>query len=892
MIDAIELAIPPTAADPPKVQVFPVDRPADRSCARRPVEDPVVVAGDGEGLVDAASAGVVDGKALVLYSAFVREEPRRAAPRARPTAPTSSSPTRTGARARHWGAVRDMTGYTERAGEKPLVADPGDKPLEPFPGAGDDTKTVTEQRGVALGHGDDLRRPALPLARGPAGDGVRRRPAHGVDRGRGRQGGRGEARHRPRRSPVTTDQVTLVQPQTGHPRPVDHRRDADASTARTRSASRSVADSRTGGGQIVTFPRRTFHKLEITVDAVESPTNGLGPVGFAEVEHRRRVTGRRAGPPPRRPAPAAGTSSLAHNLTLVMTRMRGSQAEYVRTDEETGPPARLRPARRAVVRAVGHGAARRPCARRDARRGRSASPTPRTVASTVRRVVASRGRRARPRPRRRSTATRRPRGAPTSATSPARGSSSASRARSPSTTSTCRSSPTAGTRSRPSSRSSPRVARRSRSPSRRSPTRRRPAARSGAGAASHRSPPTKLRVTVSAVRPESRPSSTSAARRSSCRWRSPSSASRACTPPPTAGRVHRRVPDRPPHRRRQAGRRAVHRRHHDGRAARHARRLARAARARPGSRSGAGSSTCSGEARARDSGIDLDRLALAVRGRRRGRARTRCSGHGDRRRGPTVQRCASDSGPVSYDLQVSARDGPVLARPRPEPQRRLGGQARRRHVARHADRGQRHGQRLVRRPEGITATSSVHLEWTPQKRVWIGIILSAAGVLLCLVAAVRPPPAALGRHPGAGRRRRRSSDAAVVPVAQRRARRRHATADPVARRDHPSPSDSSPRSWRPPPSASSWRGRDVRRLLDRRGRLFLRGRWPSPHSSSWSATSWCSRSASAIPPSTTGPSGSSASSTSRGSPCCCSSRTWCSTTCPAPRRASGAEGAV
>ena len=32
-------------------------------------EDPVLVAGDGEGLVDAASAGVVDGKSLVLYSA-------------------------------------------------------------------------------------------------------------------------------------------------------------------------------------------------------------------------------------------------------------------------------------------------------------------------------------------------------------------------------------------------------------------------------------------------------------------------------------------------------------------------------------------------------------------------------------------------------------------------------------------------------------------------------------------------------------------------------------------------------------------------------------------------------------------------------------------------------
>ena len=280
--------------------------------------------------------------------------------------------------ARHWGAIRDVTGYTERAGEKPLVKDPGDKPLDPFPGAGDDTKTVTEQRGVAsimaTTYGDPLLltpedRPAMafdgdPLTAWTEGAGAK---AVGeklvIDLG----------------SSVTTDQVNLVQPQTGiRDRFIDHATltfDGKTSVGVTLGP-----ESRTATGQTVTFPKRTFHKLQITVDSVVSPTNGLGPVGFAEV--------RIPGAPPvdelvRLPVDllhAAGKSSIDHNLTLVMTRMRGSQAEYVRTDEELALAPRLRPARRPFVRALpappGSTAARRtrrstPC---------SGSPTPRTAA--------------------------------------------------------------------------------------------------------------------------------------------------------------------------------------------------------------------------------------------------------------------------------------------------------------------------------------------------------------------------------------------------------------------------------------------------------------------------------------------------------------------------------
>ncbi len=44
--------------------------------------------------------------------------------------------------------MRDNVGYTEQAGEKPLVYDPSDARLPVLPGAGDDTRTVTIHEGV------------------------------------------------------------------------------------------------------------------------------------------------------------------------------------------------------------------------------------------------------------------------------------------------------------------------------------------------------------------------------------------------------------------------------------------------------------------------------------------------------------------------------------------------------------------------------------------------------------------------------------------------------------------------------------------------------------------------------------------------------------------------
>ena len=144
----------------------------------------------------------------------------------------------------------------------------------------------------------------------------------------------------------------------------------------------------------------------------------------------------------------------------------------------------------------------------------------------------------------------------------------------------------------------------------------------------------------------------------------------------------------------------------------------------------------------RDSGIDLDRLALASAA---GGAPRTAPLLGGTQPGPTVK--TVDSGPVSYDLKVSNATGPfwlVLGQSHSD-----GWEAK-------LSDGTSLGKPTV--VDGMAngwyvdpkghGTLAVHLEWTPQKRVWIGIALSAAGVLLCLVLLF-------------ARRRRRSGAAAV-----------------------------------------------------------------------------------------------------------------------------------
>jgi arabinofuranan 3-O-arabinosyltransferase len=328
-IDEQALAFPPGEKAPPPVAVFPVS--GVPSIVRSvPTAAPVLVAGDGEGVVDAAALGLLDGNHLMLYSASFgsdRAGLRAAAGESGATLVVTDTNRR---RARRWSGVRDNLGYTEQAGEQPLVKDPGDARLDVFPDAGDNAFTTTEQHGVKTVQASHYGNPVSYTAED--------RPVRAFDGDpftAWKVGAfapvNGERLRVELERPITTDHVLLQQPQNG-PRDRFITRVTlhfDGGHAVTRDLG---PVSRGTTGETVTFPRRTFRSFEITIDQTNLPRQfvyaGVSAVGFAEVglrDDRPGATDVRIDEVIRMPSDlldAAGRSSLAHPLTLVMTRDR------------------------------------------------------------------------------------------------------------------------------------------------------------------------------------------------------------------------------------------------------------------------------------------------------------------------------------------------------------------------------------------------------------------------------------------------------------------------------------------------------------------------------------------------------------------------------------------
>src|SRR4051794_14381416 len=147
--DEVQLALPADAQDPPPVSVFQV--PGARKIVRSAdASAPVIVAGDGEGLVDLAAIGGLDGNGVVLYAATFADHPARLQDEiAQPGSLLVVTDTNR-KRARRWTGVSNNQRATERADEVPLTKDENDNQLEVFPDQGTDAQTVVQTPGVAV----------------------------------------------------------------------------------------------------------------------------------------------------------------------------------------------------------------------------------------------------------------------------------------------------------------------------------------------------------------------------------------------------------------------------------------------------------------------------------------------------------------------------------------------------------------------------------------------------------------------------------------------------------------------------------------------------------------------------------------------------------------------
>ncbi|HEX4819018.1 MAG TPA: alpha-(1-_3)-arabinofuranosyltransferase family protein, partial [Acidimicrobiales bacterium] len=319
---------------------FPVNDPQN-IVRTTSAQAPVLVDGDGEGLVSLASAGLLDGRELVQYAAsYAKNTAGLQAQLDRGAALVVTDSNRR--RARRWSTLRDNLGYTEQAGETPLRQDLTDNRLPVFPDANDDSYSVALYPGgvsaQATTYGNSIT--YTPEYR----------PANAVDgdlRTAWKTGAssdvRGEKLVLSFAQPVTTDHVTVTQLLSGVRNRSITKLDLRFDDGDTMPFDLDATSS-TLLGQALAFPERTFSKLELIIrddDTGRQSTlthpvrySEFSPVGFSEV-NVNDIHGAELVRMPTDLLAAAGDASASHPLTLAMERLRTDGAEVVRDDEET-----------------------------------------------------------------------------------------------------------------------------------------------------------------------------------------------------------------------------------------------------------------------------------------------------------------------------------------------------------------------------------------------------------------------------------------------------------------------------------------------------------------------------------------------------------------------------
>jgi hypothetical protein len=292
----------------------------------------VVVAGDGEGIVDLAAAGLLDGR-LLEYAADVAY--MRGSDDVLPREATYVVTDTNRMRARRWGTVRENVGYTESPSATPLVRDPADARLQLFPDARLASYTTVEQRGVAAVRATRYGNPVSYTPEDRAANAIDGDPLTAWRVG-AFSDVEGERIRVDLARATTIRSIRLQQPTNGP-------RNRFITTARIHLDDDTIDvelnDSLRGEGHVVTFPARDVTRVEVEVRETNvgkrARYDGLSGVGFAEVDIGADG-GVRVDEMIRMPRDL--TDALRRNgagaATFVMTRQRSDPAVPVRSDEE------------------------------------------------------------------------------------------------------------------------------------------------------------------------------------------------------------------------------------------------------------------------------------------------------------------------------------------------------------------------------------------------------------------------------------------------------------------------------------------------------------------------------------------------------------------------------
>jgi len=340
LLDEVHLAIDPALRDPAAVETYVV--PGALEVVRtKPVTGAIVIVGDGEGLVDAAGAQLLDPERPLFFGAdLAADSDLRAQVLAEPASIVLTDTNKR--RARRWGTLRENLGFVERPGEVPLVDDPTDNRLEIFPDlvAGgvdpDDARTVSRQEAPF-----DLRASNYGNPVTYTNDD---RPSRAVDGDSSTAWvvaafaeARGERLEFLYEDPITLDSIVLLQPQ------VEANRHITEVTIRADGRRLLVAelDERSAAepGQEIRLPAHdpaVLYEIELTdLSLGRQPSyGGVSPVGFAEVRMGDAVPVEEFLRLPVALVERLGDALAPHDLSIVVTRERSNPQEPVREDPE------------------------------------------------------------------------------------------------------------------------------------------------------------------------------------------------------------------------------------------------------------------------------------------------------------------------------------------------------------------------------------------------------------------------------------------------------------------------------------------------------------------------------------------------------------------------------
>ncbi len=285
----------------------------------------VVVEGDATGINNLAGLGLLNGANSIYYAGTLAGDPAQLRQLAGKGAQLVLTDTNR-KQAFQWASMTANAGYTETPGDNPAATDPRDSPIELFPDAGINSKTVASFAG------------AVNITASSYGNGITYNPEYSASNaidnnfdtawitGTFVPDPSGQWWQAQFANPVTTNHITLVQPQTG-----DRSRWISSVTVtfdgkdpeRFHLTSASHAES----GQTLTFPTRSFHTLRVTIDGTTNDHedfHSASAVGFSEVEIPGQQV-RQVVDMPTQMLGSLGAASQSDRLTVVMTRERESQ---------------------------------------------------------------------------------------------------------------------------------------------------------------------------------------------------------------------------------------------------------------------------------------------------------------------------------------------------------------------------------------------------------------------------------------------------------------------------------------------------------------------------------------------------------------------------------------